>query len=186
MQSQAVFRTVMSALAEPGRWLMLGDTLTPPDGLSLPAALTLLTLADFDTPVWLPETLRHGPAGGWLRFHCGCPLTGTLASAAFGLIDPRDTAAPRICDFSVGDDRFPDRSTTVLVNCDSDATGFPVDFTGPGIASAVRVAPGGLTQQFWLDVMANSKLYPLGVDMLLVSQTQIMGLPRSTQIDGAA
>ncbi len=186
MQSQAAFRTIMSALAEPGRWLPLADALTPPQGLPVPVALALLTLADFDTPVWLPEPLRDGAAGAWLRFHCGCPLVSDPTSANFAVIDPSDPAAPRIGDFSAGDDRFPDRSATLLVLCGSGHTGSPVDLSGPGIATAVRVAPGNLTQRFWLDAIANAKLYPLGVDLLLVSGTQIMGLPRSTRIDGVA
>lgn len=186
LQSQAAFRTIMSALAEPGRWRPLDDTLTPPEDLPRPAALALLTLADFDTPVWLPEPLRNGAAGAWLRFHCGCPLATKPADAAFAVIDPSDPTAPRIGDFSVGDDRFPDRSATLLVLCDSDDNGFPVDLSGPGIATTLRAAPGHLTSQFWLDVIANAKLYPQGVDLLLVSATHIMGLPRSTRIDGVA
>ena len=186
MQSQATFRTIMSALAEPGRWLALTDALTPPDGLPLAAALALLTLADFDTPVWLPEPLRDGAAGAWLRFHCGCPLATSPADAAFAVIDPTHPTSPRIADFSAGDDRFPDRSATILVLCGSDETGFPVDLSGPGIATTVRVSPGHLTPQFWLDVIANAKHYPLGVDLLLVSATHVLGLPRSTRIDGVA
>jgi alpha-D-ribose 1-methylphosphonate 5-triphosphate synthase subunit PhnH len=186
MQSQSAFRTIMSALAEPGRWLPLTDTLAPPQGMPQPVALALLTLADFDTPVWLPVPLRDGAAGAWLRFHCGCPLATSPADAAFAVVDPSDPSAPRIVDFSAGDDRFPDRSATLLVLCGADATAFPVDLSGPGIATTVRIAPGNLTSQFWLDAIANSKLYPLGVDLLLVSARHIMGLPRSTRIDGVA
>jgi alpha-D-ribose 1-methylphosphonate 5-triphosphate synthase subunit PhnH len=186
IQSQTAFRTIMSALAEPGRWLPLIDTLTPPESLPLPAALALLTLADFDTPLWLPDPWRSGAAGAWLRFHCGCPLTASTADAAFAVIDPNDPTSPRISDFSFGDDRFPDRSATLLVFCGSDDKGFPVDLSGPGIATTVRIAPNNLTPQFWLDAIANAKLYPQGVDLLLVSATHIMGLPRSTRIDGVA
>ena len=34
-------------------------------GLARATALALLTLADYETPIWLPASLREGPAGAW-------------------------------------------------------------------------------------------------------------------------
>lgn len=184
LQSQRAFRIILAAMGEPGRWLELTDDLAPPAGLQVPAALVLLTLVDFDTPVWLPAVSRNGAAGSWLRFHCNCPLVATTAEAAFALIDPSDAGMPALGEFSTGDDRFPDRSATILVQCGSDDSGIPVDLSGPGIASTIRVAPGGLSRSFWLQAIANAGRYPLGADLLLVSATHIMGLPRSTRING--
>jgi alpha-D-ribose 1-methylphosphonate 5-triphosphate synthase subunit PhnH len=185
MQSQAAFRIIMSAMAEPGRWLELAGDLDAPAGLSQPAAIALLTLADFETPVWLPHDLREGPAGAWLRFHCGCPLIAEPAKATFALIHGTDPAMPRLGDFNAGEDRYPDQSTTILVVCEHRDGGFAVDLSGPGIETSLRVAPAGPGQLFWSDAIANSLCYPLGADLMLVDGTHIMGLPRSTQIGGA-
>jgi len=56
-QSQAVFRTVMEAMARPGRILPLAGGFSPPAPLSATAAAILLTLADFETAVWLDRIL---------------------------------------------------------------------------------------------------------------------------------
>ena len=186
LQSQAAFRVIMSAMAEPGRWLELTGNVIAPNSLPLSAAVALLTLADFETPVWLPQDLREGEAGAWLRFHCGCPLVAAPAEATFALIHGNDPAMPRLGDFSAGDERYPDQSATILVVCKNRNGGFAVELSGPGVETSVRVAPAGPGRQFWSDAIANSLCYPLGVDLMLIDETHIMGLPRSTQIGGTS
>jgi alpha-D-ribose 1-methylphosphonate 5-triphosphate synthase subunit PhnH len=183
-QSQAVFRTVMAALAEPGQWLELASDVTPPPGLPQPAALALLTLADFETPVWLPPHLRDAAAGSWLRFHCNCPLVSEAADAMFAVWLAHDPGMPPLSAFSMGDDRFPDRSATILVVCNAREGGTPVRLTGPGIQTARSISPTGLPVSFWSDVADNANQYPLGLDFVLLDGTHILGLPRSTRIDG--
>jgi alpha-D-ribose 1-methylphosphonate 5-triphosphate synthase subunit PhnH len=73
-QSQAAFRALLAALSEPGTLQQVASEIAPPEGLTTATATALLTLADYETPVWLPESLRDGPAGAWLRFHCGAAL----------------------------------------------------------------------------------------------------------------
>jgi alpha-D-ribose 1-methylphosphonate 5-triphosphate synthase subunit PhnH len=91
-------------------------------------------------------------------------------------------AEPKLAAFNAGDDQFPDRSTTVLVQCAGLADGETVTLEGPGIAGRRAVAPAGLRPNFWAEVEGNAALYPLGVDLLLVHGAQVLGLPRSTQI----
>ena len=87
---------------------------------------------------------------------------------------------PKLADFSGGDDLFPDRSTTILVECTTLEGGEMVTLSGPGIPGTRTVAPKGLRAEFWAEVAANNALYPLGIDMLLVAGNRVMGLPRST------
>jgi phosphonate C-P lyase system protein PhnH len=115
-QSQGAFRALLAALSEPGLACDLGDAIVPPAGLEPATAVALLTLADYETPIWLPAALRDGPAGAWLRFHCGAALVDDPAKAAFAVIGGAATE-PKLAAFNVGDDQFPDRSTTVLVQC---------------------------------------------------------------------
>jgi alpha-D-ribose 1-methylphosphonate 5-triphosphate synthase subunit PhnH len=180
-QSQGAFRALLAALSEPGLACDLGNAIVPPAGLEPATAVALLTLADYETPIWLPAALRDGPAGAWLRFHCGAALVDDPARAAFAVIDGA-VAEPKLAAFNAGDDQFPDRSTTVLVQCAGFEGGEAVTLEGPGIAGRRTVAPAGLRQGFWAEVAYNAALYPLGIDLLLVHGAQVLGLPRSTQI----
>jgi len=180
-QSQGAFRALLAALSEPGLACDLGDAIVPPAGLEAATAVALLTLADYETPIWLPAALRDGPASAWLRFHCGAALVDDPARAAFAVIDGAATE-PKLAAFNAGDDQFPDRSTTVLVQCAGLEGGEAVTLEGPGIDGRRSIAPNGLRPGFWAEVEDNAAVYPLGVDLLLVHSTQVLGLPRSTQI----
>lgn len=182
-QSQGTFRALLAALSEPGLACDLGDAILPPTGLEAATAIALLTLADYETPIWLPAALREGPAGAWLRFHCGAALVEDPSRAAFAVIDGA-AAKPLLSAFNAGNDQFPDRSTTVLIQCAGLEGGETVTLEGPGIAGRRTVAPAGLRAGFWAEVADNATLYPLGVDLLLVHGAQVLGLPRSTQIVG--
>ena len=69
--AQAVFRATLEAFAHPGRLESLPVSSGQPEGLSRALTALLLTLADPDTPVWLPADVPAA-ARAFLRFHCGC------------------------------------------------------------------------------------------------------------------
>lgn len=180
-QSQAAFRALLAALAEPGLPQQLGSGFSAPAGLEPATATALLTLADYETPIWLPPALRDGPAAAWLRFHCGAALVEDPAGAAFAVLDGA-APTPLLSAFNLGEDQFPDRSTTVIVQCTALAGGAEVRLEGPGIPGHRMIAPAGLRAGFWTEVAGNAALYPLGVDLILAHGAQALGLPRSTQI----
>ncbi|AMJ61335.1 phosphonate C-P lyase system protein PhnH [Bosea sp. PAMC 26642] len=180
-QSQAAFRALLSALSEPGLAQDVAGAFAPPDGLNAATAIALLTLADYETPIWLPEILRNGPAAAWLRFHCGATLVDDPAAASFAVIDGASDEVP-LSAFNPGTDQFPDRSTTVIVQCAGLDGGDAVTLAGPGIPGRRTIAPQGLPQDFWEQVAANAELYPLGVDLVLSHGGAVIGLPRSTQV----
>jgi alpha-D-ribose 1-methylphosphonate 5-triphosphate synthase subunit PhnH len=180
-QSQGAFRALLSALSEPGTRHEIARETPAPDGLDGAAATALLTLADYETPIWLAAGLRDGSAGAWLRFHCGAALVDEPADASFAVISGED-AGPLLSDFNPGHDQFPDRSTTVIVSCAALDGGPEVTLSGPGIAGTRMIAPRGLRPGFWAEVDANAELYPLGVDLILSCGDTLIGLPRSTQI----
>jgi alpha-D-ribose 1-methylphosphonate 5-triphosphate synthase subunit PhnH len=180
-QSQAAFRALLSALSEPGAPQAIGSAAPAPAGLHPATATALLTLADYETPIFLPQALRDGPAGAWLRFHCGAALVDEPAEAVFAVIEGAE-ASPALADFDPGHDQFPDRSTTVIVQCAGLDGGPEVTLSGPGIDGNRSIAPRGLRPGFWAEVAANAELYPLGVDLILTCGDALIGLPRSTQI----
>jgi len=183
-QSQAAFRALLAALSEPGTLQQVASEIAPPEGLATATATALLTLADYETPVWLPQTLRNGPAGAWLRFHCGAALVDNPSEAAFAVIDGA-AGAPRLSAFNLGTDQFPDRSTTVIVQVTGLEGGPGITLAGPGILGSRDIAPQGLRSGFTDEMRENGALYPLGVDVLLAHGEGLIGLPRSTQVEEA-
>ncbi|CAH1657935.1 carbon-phosphorus lyase core complex subunit PhnH [Hyphomicrobiales bacterium] len=183
-QSQAAFRALLAALSEPGTLQNVANEIAPPEGLTTATATALLTLADYETPVWLPQALRHGPAGAWLRFHCGTALVDDPTGAVFAVIDGA-ADEPKLSAFKLGTDQFPDRSTTVIVQVAGLQGGAAITLAGPGIPGSRTIAPRGLRSGFTDELRENGALYPLGVDVLLTHGERLIGLPRSTQIEEA-
>lgn len=183
LDAQAVFRVLLQAFSRPGQVLELPDVLPHLPASEQGIAAALLTLADYDTPVWLGEAERAGLAGRYFTFHNGAPIVGEPAEAAFAVLSGA-AGEPPLAAFNPGEDRYPDRSATLLLRCDAWQGGAPVRLAGPGLREPVTIAPAGaaLTPAFWAAMAANNARYPLGVDVLLVSGRHIMGLPRTTTI----
>ncbi|MFV0295633.1 MAG: phosphonate C-P lyase system protein PhnH [Hyphomicrobiaceae bacterium] len=180
LSTQVVFRAVLAAFSEPGTVHSLHERLIEPKGFAPTTARLMLTLADFETPVWLapdlPETCQ-----AWVRFHTGAPFSETAEAAKFAVLDGAG-AAPPIAAFDPGEERYPDKSATLIVQVVSLSGGMPVRLSGPGIDGTRTIAPQGLREGFWDEVAANNARYPIGVDILLVSGDALIGLPRSTAI----
>src|SRR6266436_6648310 len=88
--SQAVFRSVMDAMARPGMIVAIAGLAQAPQPLGLATAAVALTLIDYETPVWLdPALAQSTEAPVWLRCQPGAPLTDDPRQAALGFIaDP--------------------------------------------------------------------------------------------------
>lgn len=183
LASQRCFRLILAAMSEPGSVHRLGESVEAPNGVSPAATLVLLTLVDHETPVWLAP--RFASAATYLRFHCAAPVVEASSAAAFALVDGASVDLD-LGSFNPGDDRYPDRSATLVVGCAAFDGGPQVSLSGPGIRGAVTVSPSGLAHGFWSKVAANNERYPLGVDLILAAGDEIMCIPRSTRIALAA
>jgi alpha-D-ribose 1-methylphosphonate 5-triphosphate synthase subunit PhnH len=175
--SQRVFRQILRANSNPGDIVDLGGGIEPPPGLPPAAAAVLLTLADIDTPIWMSVQLAN-ICHRWLAFHSGAPLASAPSASVFAIVDASaDASLPT--DFNAGDDRYPDRSTTVIVLCRALDGGSVVEISGPGINGKRSIRPTGPAERFWRAMIANNALFPRGADVLLVAGSQLMALPRS-------
>lgn len=182
LDSQAIFRLILDALAKPGTIHSVCDFVTEaPLGLQPATAACLLCLADYETPIFLPEWLRGGTAQRFLAFYTGARVTDEPLRASLAVIEG-DSHECRLSHFDQGDDRYPDRSATLLVQCAHLNDGPPITLEGPGIKTTTTIAPSGLHDDFWQDVEANHALYPCGVDLIFCSGDRLMGLPRSSRI----
>ncbi|TQV76165.1 phosphonate C-P lyase system protein PhnH [Denitrobaculum tricleocarpae] len=183
LQSQAMYRKLLGAMAQPGRILSCELSLDVPTPLWPTTAAAALTLLDFDTPLWLnPGAAAAHALGDYLRFHCGCPLVEAIGNAAFAIIsDPAEL--PPLDSFAAGTDEYPDRSATLLIQVERLDDSRGVILRGPGIECKQTFQAKGLPQGFWQQVQENHAGFPRGVDMIFCAQDRIAALPRSTQVE---
>jgi alpha-D-ribose 1-methylphosphonate 5-triphosphate synthase subunit PhnH len=181
LESQAVFRLGLAALAQPGTIAECAETPVPPRGAHAAANALLLALLDQDCRLWLSPSL-NGAVAGYLRFHTGCVLVGQPRYADFALVAVPDEL-PALDAFEVGSDECPDRSTTVILQVSALAVAGGWRLRGPGISGETRLRAAGLGADFVVQWNRNAALFPCGVDVFLVSGSRLCGLPRTTRIE---
>ncbi len=167
------FRAVMTVMARPGEIRALSGA-EPPAPLSVAAGTLLLTLCDPDTPVHLAGRVNTDAVRQWLTFHTGAPLVGP-AEADFAVGSWAELGS--LSAYRVGTPEYPDRSATLIIECDELGQSGAV-LRGPGIREAAYLSLPDIPA-----MQANAALYPLGCDFFLTCRDQVAGLPRSTQIE---
>jgi alpha-D-ribose 1-methylphosphonate 5-triphosphate synthase subunit PhnH len=184
LQSQTAFRALMDALANPGTPQNLA---TPPmtgGGLTAELASILLTVSDHDTGIWLDDVLRSDTSVlEFVNFHSGAPVVTEPGGAVFAFATGA-THLPRFDQFNLGTQEYPDRSTTIVLAVEALGGGDEFIIRGPGIRDHDHISPVGLPGDFLAQWADNRELFPRGIDLLLVADGQVMGLPRSTRIMG--
>lgn len=179
-QAQQCFRAALDALSRPGRLTAVdGDGPAAP-GLGQAATALLLSLADFETPVWLDS--RAAVAGEYVRFHCGSPLTGQRSAAAIACCAKPADALP-FTDFSLGTDLAPETSTTLIVEVSALCDGGRFAFSGPGVRDVHRLDIRGLPADWLAARAALAPLFPCGIDIFLTAGNRLCGLPRTTAVE---
>jgi alpha-D-ribose 1-methylphosphonate 5-triphosphate synthase subunit PhnH len=133
---------------------------------------------DYETPVWLDR--EFADIRSWLAFHTGAPIATDYRDTRFAVMSGQ-SSLPKITDFPLGEDRYPDLSATLIVICSSLEGGATIRLTGPGVETERVISPQGLHDQFWIHQRDNHALYPLGCDVILVAGSQLLALPRSVK-----
>ncbi len=172
VQSAHAFRSVMGAMARPGTLHDIAGA-EPPAPLSKAAGAVLLTLCDAETPVYLAGAADCEAVRTWLAFHTGAPVVGP--SHAMFALGTWEALMP-LSSYPIGTSEYPDRSATLIVDC-PELTASGAALTGPGIeTSAALSLPDTAAFQ------ANSALFPLGLDFIFTSGSQVAALPRTTVV----
>jgi alpha-D-ribose 1-methylphosphonate 5-triphosphate synthase subunit PhnH len=174
-ESQASFRAMLDAMAEPGRIVTIGAPLAAPAPLDPATAAVLLTLVDAETPLWLDPAVAG--AAPWITFHCGAPAAAPAAAlfaVALGL--------PDLMPFAAGTDEAPERGATVIVQLPALGSGRPWQLRGPGLAGAGTLHAAGLPDDFATLWAANASRYPRGIDLILCAGRALAALPRTAQV----
>ncbi|MGV1915591.1 phosphonate C-P lyase system protein PhnH [Rhizobium sp. 22-785-1] len=180
--SQHIFKAVMDGMARPGEVQSFDLPIQPPSPLCKAAGGILLTLSDYETPVWMNGAFSKSVVPRWLSFHTGAQMAATKAEARFAVLD----AASQLSSFDLfaqGTQEYPDRSTTIIIEV-QDLTGGPkLRLTGPGIRDSEIIEPTGLPDIFPRLWSENRAVFPRGVDVILTCGSHFICLPRSIRIE---
>ncbi|MFV2093518.1 MAG: phosphonate C-P lyase system protein PhnH [Hyphomicrobiales bacterium] len=182
-EAQATFRAVLSAISRPGEILPIAAPTESPAPLRQAMAAVLLTLADYDTGLWLSDDLQNPDVRDYLTFHCGCRLVTNIDEANF-VVCQSLSAMPALADLAQGTPDYPDRSATLVIGMQSfKSPGLPARLTGPGIATSKTIETSDFDRHFWSQAQLNAEQFPLGVDFIFCTDDAVMALPRSTKIE---
>lgn len=175
--SQQVFRVLLTALSEPGLTHTL-NVAEPLAELSQAGYSIALTLLDSSTAVWLSPAFASNQIRQNLAFHTGCHFVEQPEAAQFAFFT--DTELEVLARLHVGTDRDPEFSCTAIVQKAALEGGPESVWSGPGIETQ-RVVKLDLPTQFW-HLRSQKNQFPRGIDVLLVAQNRLLGLPRTTQV----
>lgn len=165
--THATFSTLLWGLSYPGR-------LQTSEHASLAAIGS--SLLDLETSFFTPDAALHGALA----------QTGARAkepSAADYLFYPSLTDADleALKAAKRGELLYPDRAATFILSA-TFGTGTALRLQGPGLAAPLSVQVAGVPVAFWT-LRNRTRNYPLGWDVFLSDGTQLLGLPRSTDME---
>jgi alpha-D-ribose 1-methylphosphonate 5-triphosphate synthase subunit PhnH len=174
--AQSCFRAVLDAMARPGQIRTAGLDLTPPAPLAPATAAVLLTLLDYDTPVWLDADAAA--AAAWIGFHCGAPIVASVAQCGFAVA----LSLPELASLPAGSHEAPESAATLILQVNGFGRGRTFRLAGPGLRVPDRLSVDGLPAGFANAWQENHALFPRGVDIVLCAGTSLAALPRSVAL----
>jgi alpha-D-ribose 1-methylphosphonate 5-triphosphate synthase subunit PhnH len=182
VSAHSTFRSVMDAMARPGSVQKIVAAVGTPWPLMPGTAAIALTLFDHDTPIWLDRRMSETPeVANWLKFHSGAPVVTDPSVCGFAVVVDGATL-PDLERFSFGIAEYPDRSTTLILQVESLTQGCAYELRGPGINGAVvlraKIEPKDLFER----LAVNAALFPRGIDVVLISDDEIVAIPRTTRL----
>ncbi|MDO9168134.1 MAG: phosphonate C-P lyase system protein PhnH [Methylobacter sp.] len=166
---QAAFRCVVEAFSRPGQISVL------PECKHNAAIAVLATLVDSESSLADPHQQLDN--SHWLRLQIK-PTAPELA--AFILCQGTLPVDFEPCQGTLASPEL--GATLVLMVAAMNGGDTTYQLTGPGIETAVHIAPQGLDISWFKQRSGWNGAFPLGVDMLLATEEGILALPRTTQI----
>jgi alpha-D-ribose 1-methylphosphonate 5-triphosphate synthase subunit PhnH len=177
--AQSCFRAVLDAMARPGQIREAGEELTPPAPLAPATAAVLLTLPDYDTPVWLDQDASA--ARSWIEFHCGAPIVSDMAACSFAVA----LSLPDLAALPAGSHEAPESAATLILQVNAFGRGRRYRLVGPGLRTPALLSVDGLPPEFASVWQENHAQFPRGVDIVLCAGTSLAALPRSVAVQEA-
>ena len=182
MDASDCFRAILAATAKPAVPVATPYISYDLKALNPSAISYLLTLADFDTNLWLDTDYDSLALRSFLKFHTGCKIVDNPSLATFAVINiPNATS---FCQgLPLGTAEYPDRAATVILLTDGFTDTSGPTFSGPGIKTPRQFNAQGATDEFWQIVQRNHHNFPCGLDWVFTSPDQIAAIPRSTKVE---
>jgi len=182
LSAQSTFRSVMDAMARPGRVQRITADVGAPDGMMAGTAAIALTLFDHDTPIWLDSAMsRTSDVAKWLKFHTSAPIVGDSAICSFALIGDAKYLPP-LERFPFGSNEYPDRSATLILQVQSLTRGPAFELRGPGIDGTALLRAAIQPHDLFERLAINATLFPRGIDVVLVHDDGVVAIPRTTRL----
>lgn len=170
---QRIFRQLMNAFSYPGRIYDLHELQQESCDEDLLIGI-LATLLDSTTSLSDPTGMLQ--ADDWSR------LQAVHAEAENAEIIVYPGAAPVDIQPCLGTLENPDQGATLILRVSSLGKGRNLDISGPGVVGKISLFSEGLNPS-WLSMHKQwNAQFPLGVDYLLLDQSKIAALPRTTRI----
>lgn len=162
----------MNALSHPGQTfeLELAIDALPHNLLAIGESLLDLETSFFTSNLELGEALTRTSARSETPDSAEYHFYPVLTPAMLEMVQ----VAP------VGDMVYPDRGATLIIGCRFNC-GPTLKLSGPGIQSEETFRVNSLPVDFW-SLRAETIRYPLGWDIFLVHDNQVVGIPRTTEI----
>jgi alpha-D-ribose 1-methylphosphonate 5-triphosphate synthase subunit PhnH len=182
--SQRCFRSLLDALAHPGKLV----TLTEPEAVAAGAAVIALALADIETPVAVAgDEERAADVSEATR----APLVPVAEARLVALLHP---TAELVGQCQTGSAEAPEHGSKVGLGCsrltpaEADAPAPPgavkLVLEGPGVPGTRRLFVEGIGRDVFDAVARANRDFPAGLDAWLVSaEGVVVGLPRSTRVE---
>ncbi|MBL4831461.1 MAG: phosphonate C-P lyase system protein PhnH [Aliivibrio sp.] len=178
--AQTIFRQVLEAISSPGSLQTFSDDFSFGCANSATTQL-LLSLADSSTSVWLCEAMKHDEELTQnLKFHVNTPLSDTANTACFAVA--MQNKPLQLSDFCWGSAEYPETNTTLAIQVSGFDSGANLSLMGPGIDGHRTVRVDGIDSDLLQQIAQIQRSQPLGIDILFTCGTQLMALPRSTQV----
>jgi alpha-D-ribose 1-methylphosphonate 5-triphosphate synthase subunit PhnH len=182
LSAQSTFRSVMDAMARPGRVQRIVAGAGAPAAMMRGTAAIALTLFDHDTPLWLDSRMAETPdVRKWLKFHTGAPVIADPSICSFALVGDSGEL-PGLDSFSFGTNEYPDRSTTLILQVESLTHGPSVELRGPGIEGSAVLQAAIRPPDLFERLAVNAALFPRGIDVVLVADDAMVAIPRTTRL----
>jgi alpha-D-ribose 1-methylphosphonate 5-triphosphate synthase subunit PhnH len=106
------------------------------------------------------------------------------ALASFALVaDP--AGLPDLNAFALGTAEYPDRSTTLILQVASLSSGPTFRLRGPGIDGTTSLCASIAPVDLFERLAINERLFPRGIDVVLVDDRSLAAIPRTTRLVAA-
>lgn len=167
-RQQVAFRQIMNCFAYPGHV----STLETEAEHALP--LVLATLVDREVSLSDPQALLGEDEHRRLGAH---PVSPEKAQFVVYLGHCQPDFLP-----ALGSLENPEQGATLVLIADSLAAGARLHLSGPGIPDETTVCIQGVDPTWWQKREQWNSSFPLGVDMIVIADKKVLGLPRTTRL----